>query len=242
MKKPYLSVVIPCYNEEKRLGQGLGAAIKYLDRQIFDSELIFVNDGSTDKTLDLLQKVKNQREKIIVISYYPNCGKGYAVRQGVMVSGGEWVLICDADFSISIEHLERFLKNAKENDVVVGSKKLSNSRAVEKQILIRRFLGWGFTKLTNIVLDTNISDVTCGFKLFKGEVARRILAKQLIYNWSYDAETFFLLRRFNYRVSEVPVKWRDVKGSKVNIINSIAASFLGLIRIRMNDLFGKYDK
>lgn len=237
-----LSIVIPCYDEENRLNSGFAHYYSYLQKQKYLWELIFVNDGSKDKTLALLQKLKNGKSNIKITSFNINRGKGYAIAQGIKSAKGKYVLFCDLDHSVPIETIESFFKSFQKGfEVVIGSRRVKGAKILVHQPLIRETLGRGFTLLVNLLIFWGITDATCGFKAFKKEVAKKIFQKIKLYDWVFDAEMLFLCKKYNIKIAQLPVAWSDDRGSKVKLKMDIINSLFGLFKIRINDLFGKYE-
>lgn len=243
MEEVNVSIVIPAYNEENRLEPRLSQSINFLTANLHQSfEIIFVNDGSIDKTLDVLSQIKEIFNKldIKIISYDKNQGKGYAVNRGVLESRGKKIIVSDADFSVDLTELIVFLKNLDEFDIVIGSKKHLQTDTLKPQKIPRRLLGLGFTWLSNLVLGLNFTDITCGFRGFRSGVAKDLFSKQLMKRWSYDAEVLFLARMKNYRTLELPVKWYHVEGSKVSPLFDSLGSLKDLATIIWNYYYGNY--
>lgn len=238
----YLSVIIPCYNEEKRFKKGISHYLQYLKETGYTWELILVNDGSKDGTLRLMKDIKNRSRKIKITSYAKNHGKGYAIVQGVKKATGKYILFSDLDHAVPIGTIETFFKHFKSGaKVVIGSRRVQGSKFVKRQHFLRETLGRGFTLLVKIFIDTKIKDATCGFKAFKKEIAKKIFSKITIYDWAFDAELLYLCKKYKIDYVQAPVVWTDVKGSKVSIAKDVMRSFLGLTQIRLNDLQNKYQ-
>jgi dolichyl-phosphate beta-glucosyltransferase len=238
-----LSVVVPCYNEERRLEPGLSEALTYMKTNIRGPfEVVFVDDGSTDRTVEVLRAVKDRFPDILteIVGYAPNRGKGEAVRSGVLKARGEKVLVMDADFSIEIGEMFKFVEALDAYDAAIGTKKHLLTETVKPQGPVRRFLGKGFTRLTNLMLGIRYTDITCGLKAFRGEAGKAVFGRQRIKRWSYDSETLFLLKRLGYTSTEVPVRWRHEEESKVRTGAAIFSSFKELVAIRLNAMTGKY--
>lgn len=217
-----LSVVIPVFNESKRLPHALAMAKKYSNW-----EFIFVNDGSTDSTPDLIKKSGYQ-----LISYGENQGKGYALKQGVLATTQPYTLITDVDFSTPLTEFPKLFKTIKEADIAIGSRKMIGAKIIEHQSWWREFLGRQFTNLSRLWLKVNVSDFTCGFKLFKTPVAKKLFALSKIKRWGYDAEILFLAKKLNYKIAEVPVVWQNDKHTKVSLLPDVIRSLLDLVLIR----------
>lgn len=237
--KTKLSLIIPCYNEEKRFDNGISHFLNYLKKQKYKWELVIVNDGSKDKTLDLIKQVKNPNVKFI--TYGKNRGKGYAIVKGVEKAKGEIILFSDLDHAVPIDTLESFFSYFDKGfQVVIGSRRVKGAKLIKRQHPLREFLGKCFTFLVRILIDFKIKDATCGFKAFKKDVGKKLFRKITIYDWAFDAELLYLcnLNKINY--IQAPVNWTDVKGSKVSIMRDVFQSIIGLIKIRINDFSGKY--
>jgi dolichyl-phosphate beta-glucosyltransferase len=233
--EPEISFVIPCYNEARRLEPGFSSAMKFLLSRLGENfEVILVNDGSTDNTSEVLREVKRRNSSIPIdiIEYGINRGKGFAVKTGVLSSRGQKIVQSDADFSIDLEEAIKFLSYLDEYDIVIGTKKHQETESLRHQSLARRFLGKGFTLLTNFWLGINFSDITCGLKAFRREAALDIFSRQRLERWSYDAEILYLAVRRNYKILERPVRWQHVEGSKVMPLLDIVRSFKELMAIR----------
>lgn len=230
-----LSIVIPCYNEEKRIEKTLEVILKYLKSKKYSFELIVVNDGSKDNT----EKVVRKFRKIKLISYSPNQGKGYAVRKGVLNSKGDYVLFCDADLSTPIEELEKLIKFVKDFDVVIASRAVKESDV--EALGYRKFIGRGFAFLVNLLAVRGINDTQCGFKLFTKEAARKIFSKQRIDGWAFDVELLFLARKFGYKIKEVGVKWKHHYHIGVTPATQSFKMLREVLRVRWNYMIGKYD-
>lgn len=242
MRKIKLSVVIPCFNEEERFTQGFLHYYSYLKEQRYPWELILVDDGSSDRTLHLMKKISRNKPQIRVISYEKNRGKGYAVAAGIKIANGQHVLFSDIDHSVSIDTIDTFFPYFENGfPVVIGSRRVKGAKFLKKQKPFREFLGRGFTLLVRILIDWKIRDATCGFKAFKAEAAQKIFKKITVYGWAFDAEILVLCKKFNFKVAQAPVAWRDARGTKVALSRDVLSSLKGLFRIYYNNFSGKYD-
>jgi dolichyl-phosphate beta-glucosyltransferase len=243
--QPALSIVIPCYNEEKRLEPKLSESIAALMAMLGDPfEIVFVDDGSTDATFEILKAVERKFPAlpITAVRYTPNRGKGRAVKVGVLAARGVKIIIMDADFSIDLSETSRFIEALDAVPAAIGTKKHLLTQTEKSQGALRSFLGRGFTTLTNLFLGLNFSDITCGLKAFRGDAGRDIFGRQRINRWSYDSETLFLARRLEYEVVEIPVKWHHEEESKVKTAGAMVSSFRELMAIRLYAWRGKYGK
>lgn len=236
-----LSVVIPCFNEEERFLKGFNHYYSYLSKQKYSWELILVNDGSRDQTLNIMQKGERGKPNIKIVTYQKNHGKGYAIVQGVKAARGQYILFTDLDHSVPINTIESFFKYFEKNyQVVIGSRRVRGAKILVHQHFLRELLGRGFTLLVRFLIDWRITDSTCGFKAFEKNIAQKIFSKVTIYDWAFDAEILFLCKKLKIKFAQAPVTWSDVRGSQVRLKKDILRSLVGLIKIRFNDLQGKY--
>lgn len=217
-----LSVIIPVYNEAKRLPRALTICGKNPGW-----EIIFVNDGSTDNTAKLIKQ-----SGFKLISYPKNQGKGYALKQGVKSATRPLILITDVDFSTPLSELPKFLKALNGAEIVIGSRKTKGAQITKHQPRLREWLGKQFTNLTNLWLGLKVTDVTCGFKLFKTPVAKKLFTLSKIKRWGYDAEILFLAKKLKFKIAEVPVIWRNDQRTKVSLFKDILRSLIDLYLIR----------
>ena len=240
-----LSIVIPCFNEESRIKKSFEQIVLYIKNNNYDTELVFINDGSRDQTLSILNSlVKNiSNNKLIkakIITYKMNKGKGFAIKQGLMHSTKELILICDADLSTPIEELERLKKYIKNYDLVIGSRKQGDSVVILPQPPMREFLGKSFSYMSKVILAVNINDFTCGFKLFKRKSAKIIADKMTINRWGYDSEILKIATVLGLKIKEIGIFWKNDKGTKVKLSYDILFSFIDLMRIYINNKFNRY--
>ncbi len=229
-----LSVVIPVYNEENRISKSLIEITKYLNGKKFDYEIIIVDDGSKDNTLRSIIKTNNR--KIKIISHHKNRGKGYAVKTGVLAARGDLIFMCDADLSMPITELDKFLKH--KEDIVIGSRALKQSEV--KTGFIKKILGRIGHGIISLLIIKNIKDTQCGFKLFKKD-CKKIFEKQTIDRWGFDFEILFLARKLGFGIKEIPIKWTNSHGSKVKM-SDYPKTLLEVLKIRLNDIRGVYDR
>ncbi|HEY2293413.1 MAG TPA: dolichyl-phosphate beta-glucosyltransferase [Thermoanaerobaculia bacterium] len=227
-----LSVVVPAYNEERRLAPGLRQALEYLARRREPFELLVVDDGSRDETARVAESFAGQGVR--VVRHERNRGKGAAVRTGLLASRGRKVLISDADFSTPIEEiekLERFLQDG--TPLVIGSRGLADSQIRQRQPIYREMMGRTFNRLIRLFGVRGIRDTQCGFKLARGEEGRRIAAELKIEGFAWDVEMIWLARRRGYRIVEVGVVWVNSPDSRVDPIRSSFSMFRDVITMRL---------
>ncbi len=237
MVKPYLSVVIPAFNEELRIIQTLDYSLNYLKNQNYPFEIIVVNDGSTDKTKDVVQNFinNNSNYNLKIIGYDKNRGKGYAVNYGMTRALGKIVLFMDADNSTKINEVEKAFKKIDEGfDIVIASRKLKESKIIVYQSLMRRILGNIFPILVKILFNLNLTDTQAGFKVFKKETLI-IFQEQKIFDFAFDVELLVIAKKHNFKIAEIPIVWENHKLSKVKF-SSTFKMFFSLLKIKFNNL------
>ena len=168
-------------------------------------------------------------------------GKGSAVKKGMLKARGEFALFMDCDLSVHIRELGKFLEEASRGIyIIIGSRRKKGAIIRVRQPFYREFLGHAFTILSNLILFIKITDCTCGFKLFHRKAYKYIFEKQLLENWSFDSEILYLARRNRYKITELPITWENNTNTKVKLSKDIVSSFLGIFKIRMNEISGKY--
>jgi len=229
----FWSIIVPCYNESKRV-DNVVKILQYLSGLDKSWELIVVNDGSMDNTFDKLKSLK-KKSNFKLISYSNNRGKGYAVKTGMLAAVGEHRLFMDIDLSTPIDEMEKISQFIDQYDVVIGTRKVKGARVVVHQPILREYLGKVFTLLSQVILNTKVSDFTCGFKCFSQEAAERIFRKTRIFRWGFDSETLFLAKKYGFSIKEVPVVWKNDKQTRVRFPGDIIKSFHELVSIRYFD-------
>lgn len=230
-----LSVVIPAYNEAERLGPRLGGVLAYLGEHFPDYELIVVDDGSTDATAAAVAAAIAAEPRARLVSYQPNAGKGRAVRTGVAASGGEVVVFMDADLATPLDELPRILGRltAAGADIVIGSRGLPQAEIRVRPPLFRRLASALFDQVKYALVGLRaFRDTQCGFKAFRGAVARPLFALGRVDRFMFDVEILFLAERAGLRIVEMPVAWADQPGSKVQFWEGVSNMFRDLGRIR----------
>jgi glycosyltransferase involved in cell wall biosynthesis len=241
-----LSFVIPAYNEAARLGNTLKQVLVYLESQPYKSEVIVVNDGSTDNTAQVVEAVFASLAVSVpsrLISYSPNRGKGYAVRQGLLAAKGAVALFSDADLSTPVTDLPLLLNPilAGDFDVVFGSRAMDRSLIGVHQPWLREQSGRFFNLIMQLATGLPYSDTQCGFKAFRLEVCRPIVAGATLDRFGFDVELLYLAHRAGLRLSEQPVHWNDATGSKVGLLNGLDG-FRELRQLRRRAQRGHYDE
>jgi len=237
-----IDFIIPVYNESKRLKttfQALNSFVAPKGAKI--AKVIFVNDGSTDNTLKLLRSKALKFSKKIV-TYTQNMGKGYAVKKGFLAATADYALFMDADMSTPLTELAKLMPFISQNQpVVIGTRKNGHSTVTVHQPWVREHLGKVFTLLSQIILNTWVTDFTCGFKAFSRPAYSVIAPRMAINRWGFDSEILFIARILGFPIQEKALTWANEPNSRVNLAKDIARSFSELLQIRLNHLSGKYS-
>jgi dolichyl-phosphate beta-glucosyltransferase len=227
-----LSVVIPTYNEEKRISGSLRAMIKYFEEREIDYEIIVSDGKSSDRTQKIVEKFSSQNPRIKLIKNNLR-GKGLITSSGVRSASGDLILLADADLSTPIEEYDKLEDKIKTGaDIAIGSRALPQSRILIRQPFYREWLGKLLNRFVRWFYLPDIRDTQCGFKLFKGSVAREIFARQKIEGFLFDVEVLYLARKRGYKIVEVPIVWAHSKESKVNVLRELPQVVIDFLRIK----------
>jgi glycosyltransferase involved in cell wall biosynthesis len=242
-----LSIVIPAYNEESRIGTSLHAVLDFVLRQPHAAEVIVVNDGSNDLTADVVNshvtEYKIAGVELRMITNTPNRGKGYSVKRGVTEARGEMVLFTDADLSSPITEATKLMRPLEDGraDIVFGSRALDRSLIAVRQPLARDFGGRIFNLLMRLITGLPFKDTQCGFKAFRRRLALPAVQLQRIQGFGFDPELLYIARKQGLKLMEVPVVWSHSEGSRVSFLKDSLKMFADLVLIRLNDLRGRYS-
>jgi glycosyltransferase involved in cell wall biosynthesis len=238
---PLLSIIIPAYNEEYRLSNSLANIISFLERQSFRSEIVVVENGSTDRTAEVAQEFTRRYDNIHLLRE-PIAGKGRAVRSGMLGASGEYRFICDADLSMPIQEVLKFLPpQATDYDIAIASREVPGAVRYDEPTY-RHWIGRAFNLLVQVIALPGIQDTQCGFKCFRAASVLELFPLQTIDGWTFDVEILFIARKRNLNILEVPISWYYHPGSRVNILRDSLVMFSDLFRIRWNSLKGRYDR
>ncbi len=232
-KDPFLSIVIPTYNEERRIEGTIDSINSYLSKQSYTFEIIIVDDGSKHPLQDIIDQRYRNQPNIRFIRNPKNTGKGFAVMLGVLNARGKNILFSDADLSTPIEEVEKLLYHFEKGyHISIGSRGLADSKIEVHQGWPRETMGKLFNILVQILLLKGLTDTQCGFKCFKRDVAHLLFSRQKIYGFCFDVEILFLAKKSGYRIREVPIRWKNSVPSKLNPLWHSLEMLLDLLKIR----------
>lgn len=239
-----LSIVIPAFNEEFRLPKTLESIFAWLETRRESAEVIVVDDGSSDRTAEIVAALQSKYPSLRLLSNGKNRGKGFSVRHGMLEARGEITLFSDADLSTPIAEADKLLAplSGGDYDAAIGSRAVDRSLIEVHQSAIREQAGIFFNRLVRWIMGIEFSDTQCGFKAFRSERARIIFEQQRVERFGFDPEILFLAKRHGLRVAEVPVRWRHDAATKVNVVADGLQMFLELLKIRWNAMRGCYPR
>lgn len=236
MPQPFLSVVIPTFNEESRIAETLDLVVEYLVGRDYQWEVVVADDGSTDKTAELVGRVIVEHSNVRVLRL-PHRGKGWAVKNGMLAAEGEYRLICDADLSVPIEHVERLLpmfeagESGAASDIVLGSREAPGAARIGEPSR-RHLMGRIFNRIVSFLAVPGLADTQCGFKCLRGEAAQELFPRLTLDGFAFDVELLHLARKLGLKYSEVGVDWYYRSQSKVRPVQDSLAMTMDLIKIR----------
>lgn len=227
-----LSVVIPLFNESVCLKENINKTLAFIDGLDTIYELVLVDDGSTDTTLELCRGLAESHPQIRVLSYSPNRGKGFAVKTGMLAASGRFILFMDADLAVPLEYLPQCLKRLEQGaPVVIASRHAPGAVIQVSESKLREFMGEVFRKMAQTGLGLPVSDITCGLKGFSQEAARAIFPLARVERWTYDAEILLIAKKLGYVVAEVPITWFHSDHSAVRVGRDAAQSIIDMLKI-----------
>jgi dolichyl-phosphate beta-glucosyltransferase len=239
LNSPFLTIIIPAHNEESRLPRALGQVFAYLEKQGYTSEVVVVENGSSDRTLEVAQKITRNFPNMRVL-HEDLPGKGRAIRRGVLDANGTYRFIADTDFSMPVEEITRFLPPVNSGDIIIASREAPGAIRYGEPPY-RHFTGRVFNFFIRSLALPGLQDTQCGFKCFRAKVAEDIFRYQTLTGWSFDVELLVIARRRGYTITEVGIPWTFNSGSKVNVLRDSGRMFIDLLTIRRNAFRGVYD-
>lgn len=237
----HLSVIIPAHNEERRLPATLERVFDHLGKQAFAWDVWVVDSGSTDQTAAIADKFAESHPQLHLLQE-ARPGKGLAVRRGMLAASGDYRFICDADLSMPIEQVNRFLPPQLTGvDVAIGSREAEGAVRYDEPFH-RHMIGRVFNNLVRILAVPGIQDTQCGFKCLTAAAAEDLFERVQLEGWTFDVELLYIAQRRGYKIAEVPIDWVHFTGSRVHVLSDSAAMFFDLFRIRYNGIKGVYDQ
>jgi glycosyltransferase involved in cell wall biosynthesis len=240
---PNYSIVIPAYNESARIPATLEQVVACIRQRGWRAEVIVVNDGSTDRTAEVVRDFIRTAPEVRLIENPGNRGKGYSVRAGMLQALADVVMFTDADLSSPIEEAERlFAAIAAGADIAIGSRWLERDRQTQRQPLYRQIFGRCFNAVTRLIMGLPYADTQCGFKAFTRPAAQTVFQLQTIERWGFDPEILFIARKRGFRIVEVPVSWGHDERTRMSYIRDGAQMLQELVSVRWNGLRGLYGK
>ena len=241
MAKPFLSVIVPAYNEERRIGPTLEKLVGYLTPRPIQWEVLVVDNGSDDATATVVEAWASEVPQVRLESL-PIAGKGLAVRHGMLRTTGEFRFMCDADMSMPVEHLDDFLQRMAEGyDIVIGSRQTEGARRFGEP-LIRHLMGRVFNWVVRLVAVGGFEDTQCGFKMFRGEVADQIFPMQRATGFGFDVEVLFIAKQRGASILEMPIDWHHEPSSKISPVVDSVRMVMDAVLTRWRGLSGAYRK
>jgi len=239
LSQPLLSIVIPAYNEEARIGETLRQVVEFLSRQPYPWEVVVADDGSADRTAAIVEESQRAHQGIVLLRL-PHGGKGWAVKNGMLKASGRYRFLCDADLSMPIEQVARFLPPALEGvDIAIGSREAPGARRIGEPPQ-RHLMGRVFNAIVRLLAVRGLRDTQCGFKCFTEEAAQALFSVQRLKGFGFDVEVLFLAQRRRLKIAEVPIDWHYRSRSKVRPVRDSTAMVLDILRVRWSYLRGRY--
>ena len=241
MEKPFLSIIIPAYNEENRLPASLEKIAAFLAAQPYRAEVLVVENGSSDATFAIAQQFEKRNASFHAI-HIEERGKGIAVKTGMLAAQGDYRFICDADLSMPIEEVNHFIPPQLQGcDIAIASREAPGAQRIGEPGY-RHFIGRVFNGFVKVMALPGLQDTQCGFKCFSAAAAERLFPQQTIMGWTFDVEVLFLARRYGYTIHEIPIRWYYSEHSKVNFLRDSLRMAGDLFRIRWKAITKGYER
>ncbi len=244
MPEPLLSIIVPAFNEENRLPDTLEKLLEYLRAQSYLSELLIIDNASQDRTFEIAQTCAEKYAGDIPIRVYqePLRGKGAAVRTGMLRASGKYRFMCDADLSMPVSEINRFLPPAlNDADIAIASREAPGAVRYGEPAY-RHLVGRVFNWLIRLLALPSLHDTQCGFKCFKAAAAQDLFSSLTITGWSFDVEVLYIARRRGYRIAELPIPWYYNPQSRISVARDSLQMALDILKIRYNGLRGRYER
>lgn len=239
MPAPFLSIIIPAHNEERRLPQTLEQVVTFVNSQPFQAEIIVVENASRDRTLQVAQDFA-ERYPFIRALHEDLPGKGRAVHKGMYAATGAYRFFADADFSMPVSEISRFIPPAVDVPIAIASREAPGAVRYHEPPY-RHITGRVFNTLIRLLVLPALQDTQCGFKLFRADIAEEVFSRQTLMGWSFDVELLYIASRRGYPILEIPIPWYFNPESKISVLRDSWRMFLDLLAIRRNGREGLYD-
>jgi dolichyl-phosphate beta-glucosyltransferase len=241
MEHPFLSIIVPAYNEERRLPKTLPRIVAFLQAQDYPGEVIVVDDGSVDNTAKVVEEMAAQLPFITLIRN-EHRGKGYAVKTGMLAAEGDYLFLCDADLSMPIEEVAKFVPPAlEEYDVAIGSREIEGAVRYDEPS-VRHLMGRVFNFLVRLLAVRGFEDTQAGFKCFRREAAHELFPYQTMDGFGFDVEILFIAQKRGYRIVEIPINWYYMTNSRVSPVGDSVRMVREILQVRLNDWRGRYKE
>lgn len=239
MEKPFLSIIIPAHNEERRLPSAFEKIDSFLKKQRYTYEVVVVENGSHDKTSEITRNFA-KNHKYIKLLEVKTRGKGLAVKQGMLAAKGQFRFICDADLSMPIEEIVKFLPpNVKDEDVIIGVREGTGAKRIGEPWK-RHFMGRVFNLIIKLTILPEFEDTQCGFKMFTAEAAEKLFSIQKLNGIGFDIELIYLAKKFGYKIKEVPITWYYDADSRMKLVQDSLKALVEIWEIRKTWFTGGY--
>lgn len=239
LSKPFLSIIIPAYNEEHRLPNTLEQVFRFVQAQNYPAEVLIVENGSQDRTFEIAQGFAEQHSQFRVLQETVR-GKGLAVKRGMLEAHGDYRFMCDADFSMPVDEINRFLPpTLVDYDIAVASREAPGAIRYNEPYY-RHLVGRIFNHLIRLLALPGLHDTQCGFKCFHGPVAEKLFECQTLTGWSFDVEVLYIAKKRGCKIIEMPIPWYFNPQSKISVLKDSFRMLADLFKIRINDLRGEY--
>jgi dolichyl-phosphate beta-glucosyltransferase len=241
LSSPYLSIIIPAYNEEHRLPTTLGEINRFLEKQGFSAEVLVIENGSQDRTFQIVEEYARQHPQFRALREEKR-GKGRAIKRGILEASGQFCFMCDADLSMPVDEINRFLPPILPDfDIAIGSREAPGAMRYHEPIY-RHLGGRMINLIIRLLALPGLQDTQCGFKCFRAAAARDLFSNLTLDGWSFDIELLYVARKRGYRIVEVPIPWYFRAESKINLFHDTLQMVLDIMRIRLNDRRGLYRR
>jgi glycosyltransferase involved in cell wall biosynthesis len=236
----FLSIIFPAHNEEGRIAETLRKTISFLEKQSYPSEILVIENGSQDKTLEIARSFLQDFPALCVI-HEDQRGKGLAVKRGMLEAIGEYRFICDVDLSMPVEEVNRFLPPLLTSDITIASREAAGAKRFNEPEY-RHVIGRVFNLIVRLFALHGLHDTQCGFKCFSARAAEELFPYQTIKGWTFDVEVLYVARKLGYSIKELGIPWYHDPNSKVKVFRDSFQMLVDLLKIRLNDLRGIYAK